>query len=602
MESAASILSYRGNPDQGGFNGQGTPLIGSDKDYYGEFANMMRDVYNKNFEFNAQRYQQAVADRNAATDLFYKQQINHPLEDRDRPEVEAAYNKVKDVMLKYNGNPMSHPQGRIEALGAIQKFQQLKALAQSRNLEAADQRKAIANELDPETRQGMIQHLDDQLGQGIYKVPDPYYKKLDYKMENVLHNPGMEVVGKPEFVRDPSGVAYVKTVKATDPKKIIDYYALPNIMEGNNKTLPNEIGIFSDYLKKNPDFNEEKIVEVNNKLNDLNQKNGWGIGNPYYTEPIKYTKNDDGSLNVQDNNIDLAKKMALYAYGNHQQIEQLPSKEAQAAFKSIATETKEKQEGNAATMNAQTNRIKANTAEKTAQFVRQKLVEDTQLAKANKDNVELKTQMLKSDTFQPVKSIYDEAIKINNQKGFTPVISNPYFRTIIDSNPTALGDLVAHADNYEVKELSNSNPIISKMVATQGTSLDGKPTKMSDKPKSILIVRPKDGNVADFQIIGIGKDGQPTVMNLSEGAVNLLRVDNGFQSNDKVLERENAARGVMDMFLKGQENSSDEDNNDNNQSPASAPSSAAQNVPAGVYNVNGKPYHYDGKGAYHPVK
>lgn len=583
MVTGNDILNYQGNPNLSGFGGDGNPMLGSDKDHYGELAGIFRDINNKNFLWNTQKYDQAIKDRDDSTKLLSQQNTNLPMEPEDQKVLEERFGKIKDIWLKNNGNPMNKGKSRLEAQTAVAEFQRDRTLAQARNLEAGKQRDAISKEQDPETKKKMGAHLNEQLGKGLGHVPEPYAKELDYDLGQVLYNPGMEAIGSPEVIRDPkTGIASLKTVQGTDPKKIIDYYNLPKIMEGNNKTLPNQIDIFYNYLKNDPRLDEPMLIDINTKLDALNKRTGAAPGSRYYVEPFAKKVGDQWQLD--ENPIEAAKKLALYSYGDQRKENIAAPKDPQKALLQVA------QEKTQVSMQER-NRAAAAKDRMIGPALAEKYRQEGELAKSKGETEKYKLANLKLDAIEPAKSVYTAMHNVSNQSGYKPaseiMLPQAMVDQLVNTNPAAYDTFVKNKDNYEFKEISANDPVIWKMVASQATDKAGKPLNLAQKPQKIFIVKPKNGSVEDMQVIGVGKNGI-NIVDYKEGAVNLIRADNGFKSDDKVLKRENATRAAIGDMVGGAKDI--EDAADDN-----AEADSGEERAVGTYEIDGKNYYYDGE-------
>lgn len=598
MADGKDILAYQGNPNlASGFDGGGNPMLGSQKDHYGEIANIMRDVQQKNYQWNMMQYEQRIKDRDASLQLFAQQDINAPMEATDREVVQADYDNIKNIMLQYRGNPFNSNKGRVAIQEAVAKFKKNATLAKARYNEAAKQRLEIANEVDPEKRADMIKHLEAQLKRPVEELPEPYMKRLDYDIAKVLYNPGEELLTTPRYFKGDNGLAYEETVKGVDPKKIVDYYEPTNVLEGNDKTLPDQIGIWADYMIKDERFNKDKIQAINTALNEINKRNNWAEGNKYYQQPLQIKENEDGTVSVTDNPIDFARKMALYAYGSKQTKTTALSKSAQDAFKTRAQEGQANASANAA--NALASQRRALTG-----VMKDKLAAEARLAQLKGDTELTKQTQIRSENIEPAITAYQALERVGSQKGksvkeYLGGMDIP--QPILNSIQQQLGA----TDNYEVIDIPSSDPVFAKMMATQRIK-DGKPVAGGVKANKIFALKPKDGSIDGLKIVGIGKDGVPKIVDYKEAGVELLKFDNNYQAGDKVLQRMSAVRSNMDMLknggLTGNENDAEAQQSAGTSSSTDTDADNAegeylpeQDYPSGVYEIDGQKLLWDNK-------
>lgn len=536
----ASILSYQPRPEQGGFGGDGKALLESNVNPYDSIQQMLNNVVSLNYRHNAVRLQRAFDDQDKSLEMFSSMDVAADTDPEDKERLISMYDSIKDTMLRYNGNPFANKDGRIEFQDKINKFKSTKALAQARYYEASQQRIAISKETDPETRQKMINHLETEM-KDPNKIPSPYQKMLDYELEQVLYNPGFETKGIPTYLRGDDGIVYESKEEYIDPTKIIDYYELPRIMEGENKTLPNQMAIFYDYVVNDERFDNNKLSAINVFLNELNQKNGWKPGDRYYQEPITAGTDDEGKLIPTDDAIGFSRKLALYMYGGKTRRGDAPSEKGQKAFSELALEKQRKASANLSYVRSRKEQalIQPLVNKYNAEAEKARLQGETEKVK----QIELEKQML-----EPAVSAYRSLNIAASKDNYQPI--GEFFKTL----PAPIGKEIQKAGvldgNVEIARLDRSDPTINKMVSKAYYDEDNKRKPGGQVPTYIYAIKPVGGSAKDVKIIGVHKDGEFKIVDYKDAPAELIKADNEYYSNSKVLEKMNSARGVMDeLFL-----------------------------------------------------
>ena len=113
--NAAQVLSYKGNTDLG-YTGEGTP-VATPNNAINQLSGILKSVEQTNMQWTAMQYQEALKDKERSLEQFAKADIDFPVDENDRERLVGNYDKVKEVMMKYNGNPMANKKGRIEMQG-----------------------------------------------------------------------------------------------------------------------------------------------------------------------------------------------------------------------------------------------------------------------------------------------------------------------------------------------------------------------------------------------------------------------------------------------------------------------------------------------------
>lgn len=552
MVSGSEILNYQGNPNLGGFAGDGSPMLGSDRDHYGEINQILRDTQKQDSQRQAIQYEQAVKDRDAAALLLSQQDMALPLEKQDQQVVKDKYNKIKDVFLKYNGNPKAHPKGWQEALGAMAEFKQYRTLAQLRNTEATKQRLAIAQENDPDDRKRMQEQLKSQLDQGIQKVPDPYLKPFSYKVDDWIKDPGMkEVVLPPEerFFRDKEGKAFERSRKVSNIDGIFDYYSPQNLMEGPNKSLPNAISQGYADLTHQPEMDDDKYLAINTALDALNKKNGWLPGTPRYQTPIAIKDPGTGKMVPITDATDFARKMALYRYGNIDQTTTELSKAAQNAFedaaktRNINAETKQ----HLASANEQNSLAGLHSEQAKTERDSRKVVIDKIAAEAEKAHIDgdinqqkfLANQQKFVGTATDAQKAYSE---ITNAKDYKSATTYP--KGIQDIITNGIGGDLATTQISKVQ----MTPALRRMGSVQAIDIDKKPTRMSVSPNAIYSLKGPDGKSIGLAVIGTGETARYKTFDLNTGAIDYMRTNSGWPTDASENDNEAALSAVLNKM------------------------------------------------------
>jgi len=334
----SSILDYKGNTALGGGYGPDGIPAGTGADAGTAFNNMMQDLNRQNMLWNANQYQQKVRDRDAILEAVSKNQIDSTVEDIYRPQLEQQIETIKKINLA-NPDIKSNPKAWDELQTAMNKFNEMNTYAKANSLLLKDLKKQYAENPDAQFRKTLGEHIAAQLNQGITHLVQPYQKPQDWTeaTDYVAVLKGNTPEAKAGTVATPSagnptikvletknvtdnGISYKEVVEGSDLSGWERYYSPYNLVEGENKNLPDQLAARAKFMLQDKRFTSDaNLNAINSKLDAINKANGLQSGDQRYLPPIAI-QNADGTWNIEKDPAYLNMAASLF------QHYQLPTK------------------------------------------------------------------------------------------------------------------------------------------------------------------------------------------------------------------------------------------------------------------------------------
>lgn len=529
MVSGNDILSYKPNPD---LAGGGAYNYGPDGNLGNELSGVLNSLNNQNLQWNAMKYHDAINKRDKALETFASNNIDFPMEENDRGDLDKQYS---DMVDRYKKNPkgyLTDPQ----TLKDTQRFKHDVAYAKTRYATFAQQRQDIAKETDPQTRQDMIAHLNEQVGKPLHTLPEPYQKRLDWDPAVMNPKAEEEVVDR-TWVPNKNGLMTIVETKQTDPKKMQDHWSEQNFLEGNNKTLPDQANIYMQHALANPDINNDEYWnKANSVIDQMNVKNDFKPGGKYYMAPIA-VQGEDGHMHPVDKSpIEFGKK--FYIANNYKHYTDNPalSKEAQGMQKTLADQKK----AEAATRLDQT---KAKEINDMLPWKEKKIQAEIDYLNKKGDREAAKAAKAKMTMAKPVN---DAISTFNNVDALTYRPMNKTVKAIAGFDPGALATIGTN-DKTSYAEVPLTDLGAVKMTSIPSTEKGN--TKMTIiKPDRIFAIRNDPSNPDAIKLIGIGKDGKVQKMvDVQQGINELISYEGGYKGKDNVKNQSTAMEYINDL-------------------------------------------------------
>lgn len=528
MVSGADILSYKPNADLAGAGAVGGGPTS-------DLSPILNSLQQQNMQWNAMRFHQAVADRDKTLETFAQNNIDFPMEEGDKAQMEQKYN---DMVDKYKANPkgfLTDP----ETIKSVQRFKADAAFAKTRYAELSKQRQAIAQEVDPQTRQDMIDHLEEQKAAGINKLPQPYFKKLDWDPKAMNPVPEEEVVTRVVKPNE-QGLMTVVETKQTDPKKMLDHWSEQNFLEGKNKTLPDQARIYQQFALNNPAINNDDYWNKANKtIEEMNTNNGFKPGDRYYTAPIAVAGPDGKMVPVDQNPVEFGKK--FYVANNYKQYTAEPvlSKDAQNMLKTKA------QQGQAESA------TQKNQAQTDLEKMKSKEINDLLPHKISKLDAEAELARKRGDAAT--------ATALNKQKVIAKPVNDAIstfnnidalhykpFKSFTGIDPASLSTMGTN-EHTQITEVPMTELGAVKMTSTPSTESGA--TKLTiNKPVKMYAIRNDPKNPDAIKLVGVGKDGHVMkIVDLNQGINELISYEGGYKSKDNVDNQGEASKYLTEL-------------------------------------------------------
>lgn len=594
--NASSILSYKPQAELAG------APVAPVADVLSRTSAIFNDIDRRQQQRNAMQYQQALKDRDASLDVFSQTNVDWDIEKEDRPKVEEQYGRIKEIMLKYNGNPMANQKGRVEMQDAVANFKRMKAISQARRKTAMEQEQQIAREMNEQRRQERIKHLEkwkadpNNIGEPFYEKPIVSENLIDERL------PAPKTITRSALK---NGVYYKVNESKYDFAEIDDMFTPENVLgvpgkgkqsvkqqtkDGKLTTTattamqepaagdPRLIDSFTQYAVDfwdNPLVDEDYLRSFNERLDAANKEQGLQPGMPGYEAPLQWQVDpEDGRpMPSQDlTPLDLARKVAKLKVGGVTSVSEEVDMELMKGLSQKALA--EQRKASAAKSYTDAARIKAIT-----QPTVNKLNAEADLARKRGDVEGMKLIERQKEVLEPATSVYVALDKINTDAQFKPA------STWLGKLPKEAKSVINQygiTDDYDMVELSKNTPVVSKMLSRAYIEEEkGKKLPGGQLPTKVYAIRKPGGGAKDIQLIGIHKDGEIKVVDYKEGAAELIKADNDYNTGQGILDKMNTARGVMDeLFVEDVEKTDT--------------SLSAEGVPDGEYEMGGVRYRVTG--------
>jgi len=587
------LLAYQGNAalavgganNGGGFLDNGGSILAKE-------ANEIIDIAGRNqLMSNSRKYEQAIKDRDAIYEQFAKTDLDFPVEDIDRPELQAKIDSVKKKMIE-TPNLRANREKWLEVQKDLNELTAMKASAKTRSAIAADQRIAAAKEINPMKKKEMMESLDTQLNKGVYHQIDPYSKLVEWDEKTLAPISYTKTLER--SVRN--GVPYVTEIETPMLQGWRNHYSIESLAQGKNQNLPFAIRDWNIQQETNPElFSPENVKKVNARIDAINaeQKLTGDDILPHFGEV-----GADGKVTMNPNPTtrmmlwDVAGRYVTKRGAEKIDEDFLKGKKMQSeAYENMA-------QGDAARTNAAGAMIQAKAR---AQEVndnsklipsRIKLLEaQAKQAEASGDKAQAETLRMQSNGASNVR----DAVQM-----FTNIVRDANgFSTQIKLPQNALANLqgLGLPAGATYKELGRGNETAVKMlsmVAELGSKTEGTPMVL-DKPTRIYAVK-IPGNANSVRVMGVYKDGQTRMVDPNEGWQRLAIFNNGFEQNDKLNDVLTGGTAVIREMQGSDATSLDLGAIESGQAPVVDNSAAGTTIQ--TFNLNGDSYSIQGRNAY----
>lgn len=178
--SGNDILSYRGDPALSSGSSTGTGFADNGAAALNQGTQqMLGNALRAQQEWNAIQLARAYKDRDDNYALFAQQDLDFPVLDQDRPELDSKITEIKNMMIE-KPNIKADKAAYFELQKKIGDLRSSKAAAKTRYATAATQQQAIASELNPDLKKRMQESLDQQIAKGVNHSIDPYSQVITY--------------------------------------------------------------------------------------------------------------------------------------------------------------------------------------------------------------------------------------------------------------------------------------------------------------------------------------------------------------------------------------------------------------------------------------
>src|SRR5690348_11602799 len=193
-ETASQILSYRGDAALGAGANADIPVIN---------PNLNLDIINKtadnialqNHEDNIRLYNQKIADRDAALQLFQQGLVSSgKIEDSDRPEYDRAKQKTEEAfydMMAKGG--INNQEAFKNYLDKAKNLNDVVTWAQGRESELSKLRQEKSQQTLPPLVQAYQDHIDQEKQKPFWDAINPYQQAFNYD----VHQSFSDVTGQP---------------------------------------------------------------------------------------------------------------------------------------------------------------------------------------------------------------------------------------------------------------------------------------------------------------------------------------------------------------------------------------------------------------------
>lgn len=551
--TGSEILGYHGDPAlAGGFDSRGQ-AIGNGEAMLTPVSDMLKLLQGQQFLQNQERYKQAIKDRDDAYAAIQDPSLQVPIDvsDKDRPELMAQHAKLIDMWKK---NPsMDDTDAFVQFKKATDDFRQMAGSSKSRNLEFKKQMQAIAAESNLSTRASMLQHLDEQMNQGILHPVNPYFNNPTFDASMFTDVPEAQI-GEPEIKQDANG-AWFAIKKFRTPVQAFSSFVSPENLLANNGQRLQQFQILHDNFIKSPFAQDENnLTAMNQKLASINAANNLTPNDPNFLQPI--ASNNGSGWKVNDSPAQFAKSLYAYShYKEHATTEQDDKYQIQMKGKAdigkIQAET--------VTEGVKPGLIRSEAAEHSAKAAEIRLtapaIEDHYRAMSEKLRKEgdldgAKTALMKSDA----SSFAAQGIKaINDAATYVPYTADQ----VKKMDPAILKGLGRDVDlaNQDIVPLPRENTYMAAL------SLP-KPDKAGnvggdiEKPYNIYALRPKGStDPNEVRLVAVRKtpDASGTTfmkaVRIGDIAGEIIKYHENFKSNDKTVGRIETANKVTQELM-----------------------------------------------------
>ena len=334
----SEILGYKGQAENaGGFTGDGRQIGGE----LTQFNNMLSDLTRQNTIWNMREYEQKVKDRDDVMKAVSENQIDFPVDDVYRPQLEGKLEEIRKIRLK-TPDIKSNPQAYKDLQKAISEFREMNTYAKANSVELKKMLQDYANNPDERYRKMLGSHIEGERGKGILHQVQPYQKMQDWSsslfgdvpekivtkttmtgqggatggdgkevvQETVTNEPNKSVFAIKQINTKPvdeKGIAYNEVTVGSDIRDWDAYYSPANFLEGENKNLPDQARKFYEFFTQSPEFtNDGTLNAINSKLDAINKANP----NARQRRPIAVKEGE--SWRITATPIELAEAVSLY--------------------------------------------------------------------------------------------------------------------------------------------------------------------------------------------------------------------------------------------------------------------------------------------------
>lgn len=324
------ILANTGNAALGGgYTPNGVPFLNTDP--LANLEGTMKQLQEENANWNAMLYKQKIADRDSLIKTMAGNTIDGDVLDSDREVLQKKLDDIKNIMVNNPDKVFTDPNVYAKFQSASNDFKSMAAAAKTRYGVIKNIQQEAANETNPTVRDDMNNYITQQINGGINHVPNPYPKLYTYDINKIW--PNMPVETKITGYTNKNGIGYAVNQTKADTgwlKKIYDYFTVPNLQQNNGELL-NQLLIFNKGLQSPVFANPANVSSINARLDQINKELNLPADNPLYLQPVGVVNGSDVTLNQDP----VAVARAMTAIKNYQnKTEELPNKEAQAAYKS----------------------------------------------------------------------------------------------------------------------------------------------------------------------------------------------------------------------------------------------------------------------------
>lgn len=552
------VLAYKGDANlAGGFDSKGMPQ-GVGEASVIPVMDMLKTLQGQQFMRNTQDYNEALKERDQSIALLSDPSLNIDMDvaDKDRPALNDQRQKLIDMWKKNPGMDNTDDIVNFQKEAGI--FRQMATSSKARSLENKRQINAIAAETNPEVRKQMIDHLNDEMDQGVFHQVDPYFKNPTFSADMFAPVPEQQV-GTPDIKQDAQG-AYFQTTNYRVPVSAFSAFVSPEALMANNGERLQQLQILHDNFVKSPFSSDANfLTTVNQKLADINTKNNLAPTDPNYLQPLA---SDDGSgWQVNASPAQFAK--SLYAYSHYKEHAETKladdyPKQLQVnanISKTYAETATEKQkpallrsEANKNYADAHLKGVEAWEKQLLGPSLKAKYDAETEKLKAEGNKTAAEASQIKSDVSQPASDglkMFSDVNKYVGVKG-TAAEKPKWWNFSLQGAKDAGFE---PDKDQELVPLPRDNNYVAALSIPQ-TDKAGNVGGGVIKPAHIFAIRQKDGKIGDVKIFGLDKDGKlMKSITVNDAAGELIKYNLNFKTTDKTNKQIDAAREVTNDML-----------------------------------------------------